>query len=347
MADAPELTGRLSTQRTGALKHQFLRLAVWAALPLLLAFRWPWQPVEAPNQIELSGTVEAREVDLAFQIGGRIVRLAVDEGDAVQIGQPAAALDESDYQLALRNATAQRDAAQAALAALQAGTRIQELRTAEAQLVKAQADLDFAHLEYQRVAELVPKRLASQERLDEARLQQAAAQAGIEQAQQNLALLREGPRREELDKAAAELRARQSAVEIAQRQLEYAQLSSPVAGVVSVRLAEVGEVVTAGKAVLRVAELGRPWVRAYLNETDLPRVRLGQTAQVRVDGLPGQTLRGRLAFISPKAEFTPKTVETRALRVDLVYRVKVEVDDPQAALKLGMPADVILTAPAP
>jgi len=97
---------------------------------------------------------------------------------------------------------------------------------------------------------------------------------------------------------------------------------------------------------LRVAELGHPWVRAYLNEADLPRVRLGQTAEIRVDGQPGQVLIGRLSFIAPEAEFTPKTVETRALRVDLVYRVKVEVDNPAGVLKLGQPADVTLKAAA-
>ncbi len=171
--------------------------------------------------------------------------------------------------------------------------------------------------------------------------------AGVEQARQNLALLREGPRQEDIDQAAATLRARQATVETAQQQLAYVQLYSPVAGVVSVRLAEVGEVVSSGKPVLRVAELSRPWVRAYLNEADLPQVRLGQPAEVRADGLPGRVLAGRLAFISPDAEFTPKTVETRALRVDLVYRVKIEVENPDGALKLGQPADVLLKAVAP
>jgi HlyD family secretion protein len=113
--------------------------------------------------------------------------------------------------------------------------------------------------------------------------------------------------------------------------------------VVGVRLAERGQVVPAGQAVFRVSEIDRPWVRAYLGETDLSKVRLGQTAEVRVDGLPGRVFAGRLAFISPTAEFTPKTVETKALRVDLVYRVKVEVENPEGHLKIGMPADVMLT----
>ena len=324
-----------------------LRLATLLLLPLLLAFRWPWQPASETGWIELSGAVEAREVDLAFQVGGRIAQLAVDEGDAVQTGQPIATLDPQDYDLALRNATAQMEAAQAALAALQNGTRIQELRVAEAKLNQAQADLDYARAEFRRITELVSRKLASAEQMDRSQQQQNVALAGVEQARQNLALLREGPRQEDLDRAAAELRAQQAAVEIAQRQQAYTQLSSPVIGMVTVRLAEKGEVVAAGKAVLRIAELGQPWIRAYLNETDLGRVRLGQAAEVRVDSLPGKVLRGRLAFIAPDAEFTPKTVETRALRVDLVYRIKIDVDNPDGALKLGMPADVRLQAAAP
>jgi len=328
-------------------KRAFVWLLALSLLPLLTAFRWPWQAAGDPERIELSGTVEAREVDLAFQVGGRIAGLAVDEGDAVKAEQPVATLDASDYELALRTATAQMEATRAALAVLQAGTRAQELRVAEAKLAQAQADLDYARAEFQRVAELIPRKLAAENQLDLARQRQNVALAGVEQARQNLALLREGPRREEIDRAAAELRARQAAVETARRQLDYTQARSPVAGVVAVRLAEVGEVVSPGKPVLRIAELGRPWVRAYLNETDLPRVRLGQPAEVRVDGLPGKVLVGRLAFISPDAEFTPKTVETRALRVDLVYRVKIEVDNPDGALKLGQPADVLLKAIAP
>lgn len=290
--------------------------------------------------------MEAREVDLAFQISGRISELLADEGDAVQAGQTIAGLDAQDYELALRTAAAQRDAAQAVLAALQSGTRIQEVRVAEAQLAKAQADLDFARAEFQRFANLASRKLASEDQLDQARLRQNVALTGVEQARQTLALLREGSRQEDRDRVAAELRARQAQVEIARQQLSYARLPSPVAGVVAVRLAEVGEVVSPGKPVLRIAEQQRPWVRAYLNEADLARVRLGQPAEVRVDGLPGRVLPGRLAFIAPDAEFTPKTVETRALRVDLVYRVKIDVDNPDGALKLGMPADVTLKAAA-
>lgn len=327
------------------------RASIWllalSIFPLLLAFRWPWQSVDESRQIELSGTVEAREIDLAFQVGGRIAMLRVDEGDSVQIEQEVATLDAHDFELALSNAIAQAEAAQAALAALRAGTRIQELRVAEAQLAKAQADLDYIRVEFKRIADLVTKKLAAQDQLDQARQRQNVALAGVEQALQNLALLREGPRREDIDQAAATLRARQATVETTRRQLEYTRLQSPVAGMVSVRLVEAGEIVSPGKTVLRIAELSRPWVRAYLNEKDLTRVRLGQAAQIRIDGLPGKVFEGRLSFISPTAEFTPKTVETHALRVDMVYRVKVQVDNPDGVLKLGQPADVVLNTTPP
>ena len=326
----------------------FNPLAVFTciALPLfalsLSACRWPWNTDTDPTLITLAGTLETREADLAFRVPGRIERLAVDEGYPVAAGQVIATLEARDYELALQSAKAQAEAARAALAALQAGSREQEVRVAEADLVSAAADLKFASSELTRVSNLAPRHLATQEQLDQARLQRDTTGARVEKARQNLALLREGPRKEDIERAAADYQARQVAVAVAGQQLGYIELQSPSDGVVSVRLAERGEVVAAGQGVLRVAELSRPWVRAYLNETDLPRVKLGQPAEVRVDGLAQQVFQGRLSFISPQAEFTPKTVETRALRVDLVYRIKVDVDNRAGLLKLGMPADVIL-----
>lgn len=294
------------------------------------------------EEIALSGTVEARETALAFQVPGRIAELLVDEGKKVTSGQETARLVDDDYALALQRARAEVAAAEAALAQLEAGSRRQELKVAEAALEKAQAEQRYAEEEVARVTSLIGKKLASQEQLDQAHLRRDVAKAAVRQARQQLLLLREGPRQEEIARAKAELDARRSAVKTAERQLAYTRLVSPVSGTISLRQAEAGEVVGAGQPVFKVAELTRPWVRAYLNETDLARVRLGQSAQVTVDGLPGKQFSGTLSFIAPDAEFTPKSVETRALRVDLVYRVKIELEDPKGILKLGMPADVIL-----
>ena len=303
---------------------------------------WPWTDRANNSSIVLSGTVDAHEVDLSFQAPGRILRLDTDEGRAVEVGALVAALDPRDYELALARARAQAASAERALAALKAGSRVQDIRGAEAALRQADADLRFARVQQERTAKLVAEHFSPPQQLDTANDQVDVATAKVEQARQSLSLLREGPRMEDIARAAADLDAANALVATAEQQLSYTHLLSPVAGIVSVRQAEQGQNVTAGQPVFRIAELDRPWVRAYLDEKDLPRVKLGQVAQVQVDGLPGKQFVGRLSFISPEAEFTPKTVETRALRVDLVYRVKVDVDDAAGQLKIGMPADVRL-----
>jgi HlyD family secretion protein len=293
------------------------------------------------DMLVLSGSVEARETTLAFQINGRIDKLLVDEGEQVKTGQEVARLVDEDYQEAVRRARAEVAAGEAALAALEAGTRKQELKVAEAALAQATAEQRFAEEEVQRLRSLISKNLASQEQLDQAQVKSDVANSAVDKAEQQLQLLQEGPRQEEIDQAKAELAARRSALKSTERQLSYTHLFSPVGGSVTLRQAEAGEVVASGQPVFKVAELTRPWVRAYLNETDLARVRLGQKVRVTVDGLPQKSFTGNLSFISPKAEFTPKSVETRELRVDLVYRVKVQLEDPDGVLKLGMPADVV------
>jgi len=292
------------------------------------------------DRLSLSGTVEAREVTLSFQVSGRIKRLLVDEGEPVKQDQQVALLVADDFEQAVAGAKAEVAAAKAALAALEAGTRKQELKVAEATLQQAQLERDFAEEEVQRIQSLIYKKLASQEQMDRAELTRDVATAALHRAGQQLQLLQEGPRQEAIDKASAELAARQSALNSAEQQLNYTHLRSPVDGTVTLRQAEAGEVVGAGQAVFKVAELTRPWVRAYLSEVDLARVRLGDKVSVTVDGLPGKSFPGTLSFIAAKAEFTPKTVETRELRVDLVYRIKVQLEDSEGVLKLGMPADV-------
>jgi HlyD family secretion protein len=299
------------------------------------------------GKIQLSGTVEAREVDLSFQVGGRISQLNIDEGSWVEQGNIIATLDETDLQLALQQTMATANAAQANLEALQAGTRVQELHVAEADLQKAQAQLNYAKAEVKRVSYLVPKKLASAEQLEQTQLQYEIALASMEQAKQNLSLLKEGPRQEDIKRAEQEYVARIEASEITKQQLAYARLISPVTGMVTVRLSEAGEVVAPGQSIVRIAKTSQPWVRAYLNETQLGKVRVGQTAQVKIDGAPDKTFSGKLTFISPVAEFTPKTVETKELRVDLVYRIKVEVENPDGILKIGMPVDVLLETSQP
>jgi len=322
-------------------------LALGVALLALAACKLPWSGDGDGGPLTLSGTVEAHEVPLAFQVPGRIATLAADEGDAVAEGDTVAELDPADLAVALARARAQAAADAATLAELVAGTRPQEIKVGEAAVGKAEADLKLAATERDRLRRMVPAEAAAQAQLDQAESTYAVAQAALAQARENLVLLKEGPRKERIARARATRAAADAAAAAATRDLGHARLVSPARGVITVRLAEAGEVVAPGQPVLRLAEIDRPWVRAYVSEADLPRVRLGQPAEVRVDGLPDRVFKGRLAFIAANAEFTPKVVETRELRVDLVYRIKVEVENPDGALKIGMPADVTLAPPAP
>lgn len=319
-----------------------IRLAgpvMFAALSLT-GCKLPWGGGRDSTAIVLSGTLEAREVNVAFQVKGRITALDTDEGHPVAQGSRVARLDPSDYQAALDRTDAESRARHAALAELEAGTRRQELEAQRATLRRTRAQLAYSRAELKRVSHLSSRHLASQDQLDQARLALSVSQAAVEEAAQQLDLLQEGARKEEIDQARAEYAAAQAAVVMARQNLAYTSLDSPVSGIVASRLAEAGEVVAAAQPVFTIDDLSHPWVRAYLPETDLPRVKLGEPVQVRVDGLPGKVFTGRLSYISPAAEFTPKTVQTQELRVDLVYRVKVDVDNPAGLLKVGMPADV-------
>ena len=287
-------------------EHRIVRYWLLMLFPLFIlpGCSKPWGGSGDDSPIKLSGTVEARDADLSFQVGGRIATMPASEGAAVKKGDVVATLDDSDYKLGLRRAQA-------------------EYAAARATVVQAKAHLKLATSELNRLTPLADKDLVSPQQLEEAQTSNESAAADLERAN-------------------AQVKVTAAALNTARHQLNYVQLTAPNDGIISSRLAEIGEVVPAGKPVFSLAETSRPWIRAYINETDLARVRIGQEAEVRVDGLPDKVFKGRLSFISPKAEFTPKTVETQALRVDLVYRVRVEVDNPDGILKIGMPADIKL-----
>jgi HlyD family secretion protein len=287
-------------------EHRIVRywLFVFLSLLVLTGCSKPWGRGGNDGPIKLSGTIEARDADLSFQVSGRIATMPVDEGSAVKAGEVVATLDDSDYKLGLRRAQA-------------------EYAAARANVAQAKARLKFTSSELHRLLPLADKQLVSPQQLEQAQTNNETAKADLQGAN-------------------AQVKVTAAALNTAQHQLDYIKLTAPNDGMISARLAEIGEVVQAGKPVFSLSETAHPWVRAYINETDLSRVRIGQEAEVRVDGLPDKVFKGRLNFISPKAEFTPKTVETQALRVDLVYRVRVAVDNPEGILKIGMPADIKL-----
>jgi HlyD family secretion protein len=288
----------------------------------------------------INGNVEVREVQLAFRVGGRIADIAVEEGDAVTPGMLLATLDDAPFADAMASARADTNVADAALVRQRNGNRPQEIAEAAAALRAAEAVAANADKEFARVSDLAAKGFVSAARVDAARAAKDSAAAAIDEARAGLSLLREGTRADAIAegaaaRAAAAARQRRMATDISDT-----RLIAPSAGVVQTRVQEPGAIVAAGEPVLAIAITQPVRVRAYVPEPLLGRIKPGQQVQVRSGGGKGWT--GRIGHISPTAEFTPRTVETESQRVDLVYRIRIIVDDPKGELRQGQPITVDL-----
>ncbi|HVU36200.1 MAG TPA: efflux RND transporter periplasmic adaptor subunit [Opitutaceae bacterium] len=294
------------------------------------------------GEIVLSGNIEVVDAQLAFKVPGRVVQRTLSEGDRVTSGQLVARLDDAEQneQLALRRA--ELAAAEAALAELEAGSRPQEIAAAEATVRSAEAERDRARLDFNRQQELLAHAAISSRDFEAAQAQLKVAEARVTEATERLKLTRAGPRIETIRQARARAEQARAAVALAETQVENTRLLSPLTGVVLSHNVEPGEFVAAGTPIMTVADLAHVWVRAYIAETDLGRIRHGEHVVVRTDAFPGRKFDGTIGFISSEAEFTPKTVQTEKERVKLVFRIKVDIDNPRDELKPGMPADVII-----
>ena len=367
-----------------------LAAAIVVALAIIIVILVAWSR-RSPNALRVSGNIEVTEAEVSFKIPGRVLERRVDEGQTVKADELVARLDTAELaqEAALRRADAQ--AAQAALAELEAGSRPEEIAqakaasaqakahldemlagsrpeevaAAEAALRRAQSEAERARLDEERYAGLFKKENVSAQQYDAARNasrtalerqheaeeqmklvregprqeQIAQARAAWQQADERFALVRKGPRREQIDQARARHEQARQALAVAETRLGYATLASPLSGVVLSKNAEAGEIVAAGTPIVTVGDLEHPWLRAYIDETDLGRVKVGQRARVSTDTYRGKVYDGHVSFIASQAEFTPKSVQTAKERVKLVYRIKVEIANPNMELKPGMPAD--------
>ncbi|WP_447976955.1 HlyD family secretion protein [Candidatus Nitrospira bockiana] len=297
------------------------------------------RPPAEPEVVRVSGNMEITDAEVSFKIPGRVAERLVSEGEAVRQGQVVARLDTGELaqEVALRKAEVQ--AAGAALAELEAGSRPEEIAQAEAVTRRAKADLDRLRADLARVKTLYEKDSISVQDFDAARTAVEMAEARYREALEQQRLVTKGPRKERIERARAQLQQAKEALALAETRLGYAALTSPLDGLVLSHHIEPGEYVAAGTPIVTVGDLEHIWLRAYINETDLGRVKVGQAAQVRMDSYPGRIYHGRLTFIASQAEFTPKSVQTEKERVKLVYRVKITVDNPNMDLKPGMPAD--------
>lgn len=290
----------------------------------------------------LQGNVDVREVGLAFQVPGRIESLAVDEGDAVKAGQVVATLETGYFEDAVHSAEAAAESAKAELARLKNGSRPEEIEQARAMTEERRVAAANARADFTRFAQLMDGGGVSRQAFDAAKAALDRAEAQLKSAQAAQRLSEIGARAEDVEAAAARLSRAQAELADARRRLGDARLIAPGDGIVQTRVREKGSYVNVGEAVFGLT-LPKPlWVRAYIAEPDLGAVRQGMEAEIATDSPAGKRYRGHVGFVSPVAEFTPKSVETRELRTDLVYRLRVIVDDADAALKQGMPVTVTL-----
>lgn len=294
------------------------------------------------TQLTVYGNVDLREVDLAFDATEHVAAILVNEGDIVTAGQVLAQLRTEKLQAAVAAAEAAAEAARQALARLEAGSRPQEIRIAQAQADALQAKARTAQISYARLRKLAAQQLTAPEDVDQAKAAADAAEAEARAAQETFSLALAGPRSEDIAQARAVLAGREAELALTRQQFDDATLRAPAPGIVRDRILQPGDMAAPQTPVLTLALTEPLWVRVYVPETQLGRIAPGMPATVHTDSYPGKAYEGWVGFISPTAEFTPKNVETPELRTRLVYQARVFVCDPQGELRLGMPATVTI-----
>lgn len=300
---------------------------------------------QGPKAIVLYGNVDLRQADLPFNASERVTEVLVQEGDHVKLGQVMARLDPTRIAPQVAKAEADVAAAQQVVNRLHAGSRPEEIAQGRANVLSAEADAANARRQYDRLVELARSssgRAVSRQDLDSARAAVDVADAKRAVNRKALDLQVAGPRKEDIAQAEAQLKADEAQLALLRRQLADTELHAPLDGVVRSRLVEPGEIVSPQKAAFTLAITNPKWIRAYIAEPDLGSVREGLAASVTTDAFPSRAFDGWVGFISPMAEFTPKTVQTEELRSSLVYEIRVFVKDPADQLRLGMPATVHL-----
>jgi HlyD family secretion protein len=327
---------------------------------LLIAVAIACSPDPPSTEVRASGHVEATEVRLAPKAGGRVVDVAVKEGDRVETDAVVARIDPRDPELTIERAKAEQQQAEAQLRLLQAGARREEIAQAEAEaaaardeIAAARAELTAAEADLQRFEALLKANAGSRKQRDDAATRTAVAREHVQAAESRaraaaeaVARLRAGARPAEIDAARARVAAAAAAVAIAQEALDNTNVRAPLNAVVTERLVEAGEIVAAGTPLVVLADLVNVWADVFVDEPMIPRLRLNQQATVFTDA-GGAGIAGTVSYISPKAEFTPRNVQTAEERSKLVYRVRISVVNTDGVLKQGMPVEAVLPLQQP
>lgn len=294
---------------------------------------------DSNGRIFVSGNIEATEVDLSFRIAGQINSLPIEEGDRVTKGQVIATLDTDTLLAQKGSAVSELANARAVLDELEEGTRAEEIERARAAFNAAESKMKNAKDEYDRYVPLMKEKAISASTFDSKETALKVAVEDYNNAQQLLVQLEKGPREQQIRAARARLESATWQLKKIELDIEHSMLTTPESGVILVKANELGEVILPGATVATVAAIDEVWLKGYIGESDLGKVKLGQKALITTDSYPNKVYEGRVTFISSRAEFTPKNVQTKEERVKQVYRVKVTIKNPSQELKIGMPAE--------
>ena len=324
-------------------------LLVALVLIVLLAgfgsYLWRQRGANDPSAaFSLSGNVDVHQVELAFRVSGRISAVKVQEGDKVSAGQVLALLDPVPFQTDVNSARADLAQAQAQLDKTRRGFRIEEVEQARANVAQRAADLENAQVTLRRQQQLVASGLVTHQQIDDAQARVHMSEAALAASRGQLTLELHGSRIEDIEAQEATVASAQARLEKAQTALADATLLAPSKGIISVRAREPGAIVQVGQTVYTLTLNDPVWIRAYVSQPRLGRIKPGMVVKLTIDSMPGKHYDGTVGFISPEAEFTPKTVQTEQVRDDLVYRIRVIASDPDDVFRQGMPVTVLIAA---
>jgi len=291
------------------------------------------------DRIEVSGNIEATNIVVSSQVSGKIFQILKDEGDKVEKGDTVLIIDPETYKLKLDEAVASREAARAQYNLLKKGAREEDIRQAADNLKQAQITFDLAKKDKERMENLYESKTITKKQYDDAIANYEIALARLNSAKENLVKVKNLARPEELKQAEANLNRANASVNLLQKSLNDCYTTSPSSGSITKKFVEVGETAGMMTSLFQVADLSSVELVIYVPETELGLVKLGQKAEIKVDTYPDKSFNGKVIYISPQAEFTPKNIQTQEERTKLVFAVKIKIDNPDFELKDGMPAD--------
>ena len=330
-------------ETTGKNRQTVLKIAVIALIAIFAIGAGGYKLYGRSEQgITATGTIEVTKTDITSKVGGYLIELKVREGDAVNKGNIVAVIDRPDLKAQLWRDEAALSKARAQLRDLEQGARSQELQEAAANLAAAKSQAVKAQSDFNRYSTLFREGAISTQQLDASRSAHEVAANALTAAQSRYSLLLSGNRPETIVAQRLEVERSEAVLAASRTQVADLEVNSPLAGRVLSKNYERGEYVNAGAAIATIGDMNDCWVKIYVSTEQLGKIRLGQAASVKIDAYPDKTFRGEIKEISQNAEYTPRQSITQRERANMVFAVKVKLDNPAETMKPGLPADVVL-----